>query len=171
MAAADVSNSGLEDLHEIFLPYPVSWMPQTIGWYAVFGIILLATGWWVYGRFRRFRANRYRRLALAELEVIERELRQPEKRANALAEIPVLLKETALSASPRTDVADLSGEKWLSFLDKTLGGKNFTEGEGRLLPELAYAPVQRTVQFSDVQIGKLLQLVRHWIKIHVMSEQ
>jgi hypothetical protein len=105
-------------------------------------------------------------LALAELAVIEGELQQPERRARALAEIPVLLKWTALSAFPRSDVADLSGEKWLAFLDKTIGGKNFTEGEGRLLPELAYAPLPRISKLADETIGKLLRLVRHWIERH-----
>jgi len=167
MAAAELSNSSLQNLHEIFLPDPVSWVPRTIGWYAAFGLILLVAGWWVYGRLRRFRKNRYRRLALEELAVIERELQRPEKRSKSLSEIPVLLKRTAISAFPRSEVADLSGERWLAFLDKTMGGKNFTEGEGRLLPELAYAPVQRIAQFSDEQIGILLQLVRHWIKGHV----
>jgi hypothetical protein len=159
-------NADLQKLNEIIIPDPVSWMPQTIGWYVVFGLILLVAGWWIYGRIRRFRKNRYRRLALAELAVIEQELQQPEKHAKALAEIPVLLKGTALSAFPRSEVAGLSGEKWLAFLDKTMGGKNFTEGEGRLLPELAYAPVQRTAQFSDESVSKLLQLIRRWIKRH-----
>jgi hypothetical protein len=166
MAPSDISNSGLEKLHEIFLPDPVSWMPQTIGWYAIFGLLLLVIGWWGYGRLRRFRANRYRRVALGELEVIERELKQPEKKAKALAEIPVLLKRTSLSAFPRSDVTGLSGEKWLAFLDKTMGRSDFTQGDGWLLPELAYAPVQRIAQLSDEQIGKLLQLVRLWIKVH-----
>jgi len=168
MAAANISNLGLEKLHEIFLPEPVSWMPQTIGWYVVFGLILFVAGWWVYRRIRRFRKNRYRRLALAELAFIERELQRPEKRAKALAEISVLLKGTALSAFPRSEVAALSGERWLSFLDKTMGGRDFTEGEGRLLPELAYAPVQRITQLSDERIGNLLQLVRRWIKRHAI---
>jgi Domain of unknown function (DUF4381) len=166
MAAANISNSGLEKLHEIILPEPVSWMPQTIGWYAVFALVLFVAGWWVYGMIRRFRKNRYCRLALEELAVIERELQRPEKRAKALSEIPVLLKRTALWAFPRSEVAGLSGEKWLAFLDKTLGGKNFTEGEGRLLPELAYAPVQRIAQLPDERIRKLLQLIRRWIKRH-----
>ncbi len=171
MAAANISNSGLEKLHEIILPDPVSWMPQTIGWYAIFGLILFVVGWWVCGRLRRFRKNRYRRLALEELAVIERELQRPEKRAKALAKIPVLLKGTVLSAFPRSEVAGLNGEKWLAFLDKTMGGKNFTEGEGRLLPELAYAPVRRIAQLPDEQIGKLLQLIRRWVKLHLTSKQ
>jgi hypothetical protein len=169
MAATDVSTSGLEKLHEILLPEPVIWMPRTMGWYLVFGLILLAAGWWVFGRLRRFRANRYRRLALAEIKVIERELQEPEKRAKTLAEIPVLLKRTALSAFPRSDVADLSGEKWLAFLDKTMGGREFREGEGRLLPELAYAPGARTSKLPDDTIGRLLQLVRLWVKKHIAT--
>jgi len=171
MAVSNISNSALQNVHEIILPEPVSWMPQTIGWYAVFGLILFVAGWCVYRGLRHYRTNRYRRLALEALSVIEQELRRPEKRAEALSEIPVLLKEAALLAFPRSEVADLSGEKWLDFLDKTMGGKNFTIGEGRLLPELAYAPVQRIAQLSDEQVGNLLQLVRRWIKLHVTSEQ
>jgi hypothetical protein len=166
MAAASVSDAGLEKLHEILLPDPVSWMPQTIGWYAVLGVVLFLASLWVYGRVRRYRANRYRRLALAELAIIERELQRPEKRTWALAEIPVLLKKTALLAFPRSDVASLSGEKWLAFLDKTVGGKNFREGEGRCLPDLAYAPASRIAELADESISKLLQLVRNWIKTH-----
>jgi hypothetical protein len=164
MAAANVP--GLEKLHEILLPAPVSWVPQTLGWYAVFGLIVALVGWWVYGRLRRFRKNRYRRFALAELAAIERNLQRPERRAKALAEIPVLLKGAALSAFPRSEVAGLSGERWLVFLDKTVGGRDFTEGEGRLLPELAYPPGQRIGQLPDEQISNLLQLLRRWIKMH-----
>src|SRR5512139_3306081 len=143
MVAVEGSTPGLEKLHEILLPDPVSWMPQTIGWYVVLGIILFLAGWWLHGRVQNYRTNRYRRLALKELAVIERELKRPEKRFRALGEIPSLLKGAALSAFPRSEVADLSGERWLDFLDKTMGEKNFTQGEGRLLSELPYAPVQR----------------------------
>jgi len=162
--AAEVS--GLEKLHEILLPEPVSWMPQTIGWYVVFGLILVVAGRWVYRSLRRLQKNRYRRLALAELAVIEGELKQPERRAKALAEIPALLKWTALSAFPRVEVAELSGERGLAFLDKTMGGKDFVEGVGRLLPELAYAPALEITKLSDESISDLLQIVRRWIKMH-----
>ncbi len=166
MVAAEVTNSGLEKLHEIVLPEPVSWTPQTMGWYAVFGLALLAASWWLWGRVRRYRGNRYRRLALAEMEVIQQELQQPQKRPKALAKIPLVLKWTALSAFPRSEVAELSGENWLGFLDTTMGGENSREGEGQLLSELAYAPVPQIIQLRDEQIGKLLRLVRRWIKRH-----
>jgi cbb3-type cytochrome oxidase subunit 3 len=171
MAAAEISNSGLEKLHEILLPEPVSWTPHTIGWYVVLGLVLIAAGWWVYRRLRRFQKNRYRRLALAELAVIEGELQRPERRAKALSEIPVLLKWTALAAFPRSDVASLSGEQWLTFLDKTMGGKDFTEGDGRLLPELAYAPALGIANLSDGRVGNLLQLTRRWIEGHNRDNQ
>jgi len=146
-------------------------MPQTIGWYVVFGLILFVTGYWVYGRLQRFQKNRYRRLALAELAVIEGELQQPEKCAEALVEIPVLLKWTALAAFPRSEVAGLSGERWLAFLDKTMGGKDFTEGGGRLLSELAYAPAPGIAELSDERIRNLLQLTRRWIERHIRDNQ
>ena len=92
------------------------------------------------GSLRRFRKNRYRRLALEELAVIEQELQQPERRAKALAEIPVLLKWTALAAFPRSEVAGLSGEKWLAFLDKTIGGKRFHGGRGTVAARTGLCP-------------------------------
>jgi cbb3-type cytochrome oxidase subunit 3 len=160
---------GLEKLHDIVVPAPVSWAPQAPGWYVVFGLVLLGVGWWIYRRLRRFRKNRYRRLALKELTVIERQLQQPERRAEALAEIPVLLKWTALAAFPRSEVAALTGEQWLAFLDRNLGGKDFKEGPGRFLSELAYAPAEKTARFSDESIRNLLQLIRRWTKRHEMS--
>jgi hypothetical protein len=164
MAAANVP--GLEKLHEILLPDPVSWVPQAPGWYVVLGLIVVLAGWGAFAGFRRFRKNRYRRFALEEMAAIERDLQRPEERPRALTEIPVLVKRTALAAFPRSDVAGLSGEKWLAFLDKTLGGKDFTENEGQLLPELAYAPGPQISKLPDETIDRLIHIVRHWIKTH-----
>ena len=166
MAATNVSIPGLEKLHEIFLPDPVSWVPRTTGWYAVLGLVLLAAAYWVYRWVRGYRANRYRRSALAALKGIEQKLQRTTNRAAALAEIPALLKWTALSAYSRSDVACLSGEKWLAFLDKTMGGNDFRQGEGRLLADLAYVPASQTSPLPDATIGAFLRLVRHWICTH-----
>lgn len=166
VAAQGVSRPGLERLHEIILPDPVPWMPHTAGWYALFALIVLGAGWWGYGRFRHSMRNRYRRLALRELSIIEDQMTQSRGHPKALAQISVLLKRTALSAFPRADVAGLSGDKWLAFLDETMGGKEFTQGEGRLLSELPFAPVSRLEELPDKAIGNLLHLAHRWIKTH-----
>ncbi len=157
---------GLQGLHEIRLPEPVSWLPQTVGWYALLGLVLLALVWWGYARWRQFTANRYRRLALAELTRLAGELERPGQRAQVLCRVPGLLKRTALSAFPRTQVASLTGEKWLAFLDRTMRGKEFAEGPGRLLRELAYMPSSHVEKLPKERIAELLGLARRWIERH-----
>jgi hypothetical protein len=141
-------------------------MPQTIGWYMVLGLILLAAGRLAYWLLRRRWRNRYRRSALAELDLIEHDLQRQDRRAQALAAIPVLLKRTALSAYPRATVASLAGDAWLSFLDHTMGATAFADGEGRVLCELAYAPGLRLAQVPEESIRGVLRLARRWISDH-----
>jgi hypothetical protein len=160
-------NPELQGLHEILLPDPVSWLPQTAGWYLLLGMALLALVWWGCGRLRHFTANRYRRLALAELAALEQQIQAPGRRAQVLPRVPVLLKRTALSAFPRVEVAGLSGREWLTFLDRTLGGTGFTQGPGRLLRDLAYLPPSRVEELSQDTVSDLLELARGWIQGHV----
>jgi hypothetical protein len=172
MPGGGAATAGLEKLHDILLPDPVSWAPQTIGWYVVLGLILLLASLWVHGSVRHFSENRYRRLALVDLSAIERTLQQPEARAAALAALPGLLKRTALSGFPRVEVAALSGRDWLAFLDETMGGgKAFTEGEGRVLPLLAYAPAPRIEELSGDAAQRLVRLARRWISMHDSSDR
>jgi LPXTG-motif cell wall-anchored protein len=165
-AATDVSRPGRKKLHKTPPPEPIKWVPQTMGWYVLLGLLIVAAAWWGYRRFRRFRGNRYRRLALDELRAIENSLARPETRVGAIAEIPNLLKRTALSVFPRNEVAGLSGEEWFAFLDRTMGGHEFGSAEGRILSELAYAPAPLLEGLSDQSIDDLLRLVRRWIQAH-----
>ena len=158
--------AGLEGLHDIVVPEPVSWTPQTLGW-AVLGV-LVAAGLVVVAvhLVRRHRANAYRREAEAELDGIERRLHDPDDRVRALEEVPVLLKRTTLSVAPRAEVASLSGSAWLDFLDGTLGGSEFTTGPGRVLPSLAYGPGRDESPLSPADVESLMRLVRRWIRRH-----
>ena len=54
------------DLHDIVLPDPVSWAPQTAGWWVVLGLFTLLLLWAVRAAVHRRQANRYRP-ALAEI--------------------------------------------------------------------------------------------------------
>lgn len=111
-------------------PAPVSMMPQTWGW-AVLGLILLAlTGWGIRGWLRHRRDNAYRRAALRMLGDC----------GDAPARIAEILRRTALAAYPRADVASLSGEAWLRFLDNHAKGADFVTG-GQALALAPYKTV------------------------------
>lgn len=149
----------LSNLREIPLPEPVSYMPQTMGWYVLLALALLAGVLLVIRWRRNARRNRYRTEALHMLEEIERRDR--------MSELPALVKRVALGFAPREKIAGLSGIPWLRFLDSTLGGDSFTAGPGRLLLAISYAPPETAERkMTPEERLALLDLVRHWIRRH-----
>ena len=159
-------NPSLDKLHDIVLPAPVGWIPQTIGWVILLALIVLLGVVVGIAVRRHSRANRYRRQALEELNRIETALADPHARSRALGELPVLVKWTALARYPRETVASLNGESWLRFLDESYGGNGFTTGPGRLLTSLAYAPVEKSAVLAGDALRELTALLRQWIRRH-----
>jgi hypothetical protein len=143
----------LSQLHDIHLPAAVSWWPPAPGWWAVAALVLIAYGVGCFFYVRR-RRNRWRGYALAELARLRDAA--PER---LVRELSVLLRRVAISRFPRRDVAALTGEAWLAFLDHTLGdGTAFRSGAGRVLQSGPYA--------NDVRVdaASLLSLCECWIK-------
>lgn len=170
MFAKDFGNKEIAGLKEISLPDPVSYMPQTIGWYILFAVVLILAIWLGYRGYRRWMANRYRTFALSRLDNIEQELRQPDTRMNALTAIPVLIKQTALKCYMRREIAQMNGKEWLAFLDKSYGGKEFTDGPGVLLPRISYGSQKALDHIEDEEITRTVSLVRKWIGKHGVME-
>lgn len=152
----DFGNPRMANLEEIELPESVPFTPETIGWYLLAGVLLLAVLWLAWRLLKRWQADAYRREALRELGEIEN--KSPER-------LPELLKRVALVAYPRTQVAELSGDAWLGFLDGTLGTTEFSRGAGRVLPDLAYDPVAASAM-SGEDTRNLFTLARRWIQKH-----
>ena len=146
----------LAGLIDIPLPQEVSLWPQT---WALRIAIALTTACALVAVWRlahRFYANRYKREALAELS---------EMIANGTPDqvrLSVLVRRTALGAFPRETVAPLTGSAWLAFLDRSYGGREFSEGAGRLLISAPY----RRAAISRDQLEALADLVRRWIRGH-----
>ncbi|MBI1195228.1 MAG: DUF4381 family protein [Gammaproteobacteria bacterium] len=144
----------LSQLRDIHLPAPVPWWPPAPGWWAVAAATLLtvALAWILY---RRHRQNRWRRSALAALALVRESL--PEHQTGQLS---VLLRRVAISRFPRQEVAGLTGQDWLAFLDRTLdGGDAFRAGAGRVLIHGPYRRNETPVDPTD-----LTALCERWIR-------
>ena len=171
LADPSFGNYMLNGLREISLPEPPSYLPQTIGWAILGGIMLVALMLWGIILYQSWRRNRYRRLALLRLQELEQGAYQADTQATTLKELPILLKQTALAAYPRKQVASLSSDRWLTFLDNTYNGQGFTQGEGHLLAEIAYQPAEAIAQLPSEKVSNLISLVRNWIAHHQLKEQ
>ena len=155
---------------EVTLPDSISYAPQTAGWYILLGLALALVSCLLIHFLLQWHRNRYRRYALLRLGTIERDIREPSRRADALAALPALVKRTALACFPREEVADLSGEAWLKFLDQTYSGRGFTKGAGRLLPVLSYQGPAKARNVPEADARALISLTETWIRKHKCHE-
>lgn len=140
--------ASLDRLNGLAMPESVPFWPPAPGWWLVLALLLLLAAVVLIKLVRNYRANAYRRAALAELEQLE-----------STVDFVGMLKRTALSAWPREDVASLGGERWLAWLGET--GASPVPAE--LQPVLLDAP------YSD--LGKeappaLREFVANWIRSH-----
>jgi len=138
----------LRDLH---LPEAVGWWPLAPGWWVLIALAAAGTAYLLYLEYLRWRRNAARRVALRELGRIRREY---EAGADALAvarELSELLRRGMLAYAPRAEVAGLTGERWLGWLDRGLDDRPFTQGAGRCLGSLPYQRPDRGGDETDLR--------------------
>jgi hypothetical protein len=119
MTAATGSDplAGLRGYH---LPEPVSWWPPAAGWWVLAGLMILLTVLLTWVVVRRRRRHMALRTALAELDTLIG-ARAEVKPVEFTRHLSRLLRRYALVRFPRHEVAGLTGDDWLRFLD-THGG-------------------------------------------------
>ena len=156
-------NYAIRGIEEILPPDAISWLPTTTGW----KILLLVLAAWmaraVWRRWQHWRRNRYRGEALRQLQQLLDEDLPVETR---LGRVAALLKATALQAYPRREVAALSGELWLAWLDTCSEHSIFSEGSRSLLQESVYHP---NAGLDRAAIATLCRESASWIRLHQES--
>lgn len=146
----------LRDLH---LPEAIGWWPPAPGWWILMALAAIALAFGVRAWWRARARGAARRYALRQLKDIEREY---EKRKNPVefgAHLSELLRRTMLAYAPRNDVAGLTGDAWLEWLDRDLAQPLFSDGPGRQIVELPYRNPDSALAASDVD--RLIAAVRH----------
>jgi hypothetical protein len=100
---------------------------------------------------------------LRELSEIAARLGHAPERAAALMDLAALLKRVALVAYAREQVAALSGDAWLTFLDRTGGTSRFTRGPGAVLAEVSSRPGLGPT-LDTAQVTALVETAQDWIR-------
>ncbi len=151
----------LSNLRDWHLPDPVSWWPPAPGWWLVAGV-LLATLLLTAHVWRRWHQQRTStRIALRQLDALQTALTADGDVRRFAAGVAQLLRRLALVRFPSAQIAGLTGQAWLSFLDATGGNGGFTQGAGRLFTDAAYR-ADATAQDGDPE--QLHKLAADWIR-------
>lgn len=137
----------LRDLH---LPEAVGWWPLAPGWWVLIALAAAGVIFLAYKQYLKWRWNAARRIALGELGRIRREYEDGADAQKLSKELSELLRRSMLAYAPRGEMAGLTGESWLAWLDQGLEDRPFTEGPGKTIEALPYMRPENVDNDADV---------------------
>ncbi len=150
-----MNSSLLKQLKDIHHPGDVNWWPLAPGWYGLALFLLLVLGiiaYYIYAYYQK-----KKRIQLIKQSITELKMRIKSRDPKLISDCSQLVRRVALMNYPREEVAGITGEAWLVFLDETGNTQQFTQGSGRLLITAAYQ------QQWDNQATDLVLLIERWI--------
>jgi hypothetical protein len=142
----DATEIPIRDLH---LPEAIGWWPLAPGWWIV--IALVAIGMFVLLRrgYHSYAGGAARRQALRQLEAYSKDYLKHGNGVTFGTQLSELVRRTMLAYAPRSEVAGLTGEEWLAWLDHDLDRSHFATGDGRPLIEWPYRDPESSFDKSD----------------------
>ncbi len=146
-------------LRDIHLPGAPAIWPLAPGWWLIAALLLALLVWAGVAGWRRYQLRCERMQVLDELERIAVRLAQESSPA-LVANLSTLLRRLALTRFSRAQVAGLTGDAWLHFLDASGQTTGFFTGPGRML---VTAPYQRALS-ENADVPGLVVLVRRWVE-------
>lgn len=122
-------------------------------------ILLLLALIYLFRKLAQYLRSRRRRSAiLAQLDLLQKQFKTHQDNRAFTADLAMLLRRAALNRFPRTEVAGLTGNDWLHFLDSTSGHQHFSQGVGKVLADGPYQA------HADCDVGDLHRLARAWLQ-------
>ena len=128
----------LQQLRDIHLPHAISMWPTAPGWIIVYVILSGLTVYLLYILYQRKQRQITVKFALLKLESLRKLISDNPENINIAAEVSILIRRTALHYFHRDEIAGLSGNDWLNFLNDSGRTTQFTEESGRLLIDVPY---------------------------------
>ena len=142
-------------LRDIHIPEAISWWPPAIGWWVLAVLIPLCL-YLIVKLYKRVTRKTALKSAKKQLKFLQdnQQLTKQEK----LVALSSLMRRIAVSLYPRTEVASLTGDDWLNFLDQSIPNRGFNSDTGWLLTEGLYSK-----QNDSYYIAPLFNLCEDWL--------
>lgn len=143
------------ELRDIHLPDAIGWWPPAIGWW-ILAILIPLTCWfifWLYKRITRKTAIKTAKKILLNIQ------NKDESNADKLIALSELIRRVAISVSPRSETASLTGKTWLQHLDSSVKGTPFSSGAGQVLADAQY---QKTIA-ADLDMHSVINVCEDWL--------
>ena len=156
----------LRDLH---LPDVIGWWPLAPGWWLLIALAIIGLGLLIRRGYQTRSRSAARRLALRKLNEIVAEYAEHKNAVTFTAGISELLRRTMLAYAPRLEVAGLTGEEWLEWLDRDLARPVFVSGPGRALLDLPYRNPDAQPDAADMD--RFVAAVRHRVATPVGGQR
>jgi hypothetical protein len=131
-------NPELQKLKDIHLPPAISMWPTAPGWLILFVLFSGLILYLMYVAYRSTQRKRTVKYALSKLKKLKDTSSSNPQAIHIAMEISILLRRTALYYFRREDIAGLTGDNWLNFLNRSGNTTQFTDGAGRLLIDAPY---------------------------------
>jgi len=150
----------LAELRDIHLPGAIQdWSPAP-GWWLLGILVVVLTIFLTIRILRYWKSKQYRREGIRALQKLKEDYERSPASTHYLQDYARLLKRVAFGCFSRDEVASLTGESWVAFLDLSGSTKEFSMGCGQILIEGNYA---QSVEFNHQALHDLGLL---WIKNH-----
>jgi hypothetical protein len=147
----------LAALKDIHLPGIIGWWPPAIGWWLLLLLMLVVILLVLVSIRRRWERMAPYRIAMKEFDRITEDYQLQKDSIKLSQQLSILLRRIAISIAARKEVAGLTGELWLEYLDKLSGQTILCSDTGR---QLLQAPYRADV---TVDGDALLATCEQWI--------
>ena len=156
-----MQNESTSNINPLIAPEAIEFWPPQPGWYVLGLLLLIGLFIGIRALLRFNRKNKYRRLALKELQGIA----DIEGDLNKILKVNKILKITALNGFSRDQVANLSGDSWLQFLNTTSKKVKFNKKAEQFLAKASYQRSQE-IDLSENEVQNLMETSAKWIRTH-----
>lgn len=156
-------SSSLEQLRPIHMPDTIGYWPIAWGWWCVFGLVvlmLLGGGYWLWRHYQQGLPKRKALQLLADCEALYQVTSNEQQ---ACATIVDILKRVALAYFSREEVAELYGETWVYFLQKTGKHLDFLAIKDMVVARPYMSASKDTLVDNHDNMNLFFRLARSWV--------